>query len=93
MKQKTSITPIIFPIITFIIVEALVVLKVDEVLIGKGGDGFNWIFFADNFKDRIISFQNPFYTTRIFYPHGRELYFFDYSPFILYSFIFVLNFL
>jgi len=41
-------------------------------------------YFADNFKDRIISFQNPFYTTRIFYPHCRELYFLDYSPFILF---------
>jgi hypothetical protein len=41
-------------------------------------------YFADNFKDRIISFQNTFYTTRIFYPHGRELYFLDYSPFILF---------
>jgi hypothetical protein len=82
--RKKSIPLIFFPIIVFVIVEVLIILKRDEVLIGNGGDGFNWIFFADNFKDRVISFQNPFYTTRIFYPHGRELYFFDYSLFILF---------
>jgi len=84
MKKKRSIPLIIFPIIVFIIVEVLVIIKIDDILIGNGGDGFIWIFLADNFKDRVISFQNPFYTTRMFYPTGRELYFYDYSTFILF---------
>jgi hypothetical protein len=53
-------------------------------MLGNGVDGFLWIFFADNFKERIILLQNPFYTTRMFYPTGRELYFYDYSTFILF---------
>jgi hypothetical protein len=43
MKQKIN-TANNFSNNRFIIVEVLVILKMDEVLIGNGGDGFIWIF-------------------------------------------------
>jgi len=43
MKQKIN-TANNFSNNRFIIVEVLVILKMDEVLIGNGSDGFIWIF-------------------------------------------------
>ncbi len=83
VRKKFVILYGLLSIAIAILVTFPLITHISSIFLGAGsGDNYNYAWNIDTFWHEVSRGKNPFYTDRIFYPHGTNLIFHTYAPFI-----------
>lgn len=73
LRRQTGLVILTYALLTIIITWP-VINNLGSAVPGKIGDAYVHLWTFNWLKDVLLTGQNPFYTTRIFYPHGVSLF-------------------
>src|SRR3990170_4481845 len=77
---KEVLVLVLYLILTLVLLYPFSILKMSTQLIGDGGDAYQSLWNLWWVKRSLLSLENPYVTSFLYYPYGADLYVHSLSP-------------